>query len=115
MDLGIATKLLNKIPGPGLGEKRLTVFKEGGTNLSSKTFTGNHLPDKTPEFHFSEFLDGDVSETAFRDLGTRGHSAKLTQSLHSTGDFSPTPRVTTACLVGLLGVRRRRTTGFGAE
>jgi hypothetical protein len=28
VDLGIAAKLLKKIPGPGLGEKRLAVFKD---------------------------------------------------------------------------------------
>ena len=83
VDLGIAAKLLHKIPGPGFGEKRLAALKdvlnEGGTNLRSKTFAGNHLSDKVPESHFSEFLDGDLSETTLRERWTRAHSAKLAQ------------------------------------
>ena len=48
VDLGIVTKILNKIPGPDLAsEKQLASFKDilndGGTNLSSMTFTGKHL------------------------------------------------------------------------
>jgi hypothetical protein len=83
LDIGIATKLFNKIPGPRLGDKRLAalrdILNEGGTNLRSKTKDGNLRTDKVPEIHFNQFLDGEMSETKLRDEWTRGHSAKLAQ------------------------------------
>jgi hypothetical protein len=83
LDIGIAEKLYNKMPGPGLGEKRLAalrdILNEGGTNLHSKTKDGNKVTDRVPEIQFNKFLDGEMSEPELRDEWTRGHSAKLAQ------------------------------------
>jgi hypothetical protein len=85
LDINLAEKLYNKIPGPK-SEKRLAalrdILNEGGTNLRSKTSHGNQSTDKVPEIHFNKFFDGTWSETELRDEWTRGHSAKLAQYRH---------------------------------
>jgi len=85
LDINLAEKLYNKIPGPK-SEKRLAalrdILNEGGTNLRSKTKDGNKVTDRVPEIHFNKFFDGTWSETELRDKWTRGHSAKLAQYRH---------------------------------